>query len=326
MPGIPIIDIGPLVEGTQEGERAVAADIGLASRERGFFYVANHGVPETLQSDLFAAAAGFFALDEATKETVSFFKSPHNRGYVPIGGETLDPSLRPDAKEVFNIGRELAPDDPDLLAGTPFHGLNLWPDLPGFRDVTLSYFTAVKRLGDLLHRAFAIDLGLPADYFVRFTDRSITTLRLLHYPPHPGQFDGGQYGASPHTDYGNLTLLAQDDVGGLEVESRDAGWIDAVPIPGTFVCNIGDCLMRWSNDIYVSTPHQVVNRGGRERYSAAFFFDTNADALVDCLPTCQSAERPARYPPVNGADYLRSRLERTYKDGLITTTAPATSP
>ena len=325
MSDIPVIDIGPLVSGTPDGERKVAADIGRASRERGFFYVANHGVPERLTAGLFTAAAGFFSLPDETKQAVSFFRSPHNRGYVPLDGETLDPSLRPDAKEVFNIGRELAADDPDLLAGTPFHGLNLWPDLPGFRDATLAYHAAMKDLGDKLHRAFAIDLGLPPDYFVRFTDKAITTLRLLCYPPHPEPFDGSRYGASPHTDYGNLTLLAQDSIGGLEVQSRDAGWIDAKPIPGTLVCNIGDCLMRWSNDIYVSTPHRVVNRGGRRRYAAAFFFDTNADALVSCLPTCQSPERPPRYPPVNGADYLRSRLARTYKEGLITA-AGATAP
>jgi isopenicillin N synthase-like dioxygenase len=325
MSQIPVIDIAPLLNGGPEGERAVASEIGRASRERGFFYIANHGVPTSLRAELFDAAATFFAQPDQAKQAVSFFKSPHNRGYVPIEGETLDPSLRPDAKEAYNIGRELAADDVDLLAGTPFHGLNQWPDLPGFRDTTLAYFTAMQRLGEKLHRAFAIDLGLAPDYFLPFIDRPIATLRLLHYPPHPGSFDGSQYGASPHTDYGNLTLLAQDDVGGLEVKERDGGWIDAVPMDGTLVCNIGDCLMRWSNDVYVSTPHRVVNRGGAERFSAAFFFDTNADALVSCLPTCRSDERPPRYAPVNGADYLRSRLERTYKEGFVTLTGKSGS-
>jgi isopenicillin N synthase-like dioxygenase len=319
MSEIPVIDIRPLLNGTRDDERAVAAAIGQASRERGFFYIANHGVQT---AEVFAAAARFFALPDQAKAAVSYFQSSHNRGYVPIEGETLDPTLRPDAKEAFNIGRELTADDPDVVAGTPFHGLNQWPDLPGFRATTLAYYAAMRQLGEKLHRAFALDLGLPPDFFVRFIDQPIATLRLLHYPPHPGAFDGSQYGASPHTDYGNLTLLAQDAIGGLQVKSRDSGWIDAVPIEGTLVCNIGDCLMRWSNDIYVSTPHRVVNRGNADRYSVAFFFDTNVDALVSCLPSCQSIERPARYPAVNGAEYLRSRLERTYQQGFGTLKEP----
>lgn len=312
MTELPVIDVAPLVDGAPGGLEAVAAAIGRASRERGFFYIAGHGVPDTLRAALFAQAATFFDQPAAAKDAVSYFRSPHNRGFIPVGGETLDPSLRPDMKEAFNIGRELAPDDPDLRAGRPFHGLNQWPDLPGFRETALAYFAAMSRLGEALHRAVAVDLGLAPDYFAALIDRPMSTLRLLHYPPHPGRFDGGQYGASPHTDYGNLTFLAQDEVGGLEVQARDGGWIASPPIAGALVCNIGDCLMRWSNDVYVSTPHRVVNRGGRERFSVAFFLDPNWDAEVACLPTCASPAKPPRYAPIKGADYLRSRLERTY--------------
>ncbi len=309
---IPVIDLAPLFGGGTEGEKAVAAAIGQACRDRGFFYVRNHGVPEALVTGLFAAGAAFFALPEQEKGAVSITRSPHNRGYVPLEGEALDPSRPGDAKEAFNIGRELAADDPDLLAGTPFHGMNQWPSLPGFRDTLTAYFVAQQRLCEALHRCFALDLGLKPDFFAAHIDRPLATLRLLHYPPHPGLFDGGQYGAAPHTDYGNVTILAQDDCGGLEVQARDGTWIDAVPIPGTFVCNIGDCLMRWSNDTYVSTPHRVVNRSGRERASAAFFFDPNAAAPVVCLPTCATAERPPRYAPTTGAAYLREKLDATY--------------
>jgi isopenicillin N synthase-like dioxygenase len=300
---IPIIDLAGLTDAE------AAAQIGHACRGRGFFYVINHGVPEALRARMFATAADFFALPEPVKAEVSITRSPHNRGYIAMEQEKLDPSRPGDAKEIFNIGRDLAPDDPDVRAGTPFHGVNLWPAMPGFRETAMAYFNAVQSLGERLHRAFAIDLGLKPDFFAPLIDRPLATLRILHYPPHPGAFDGTQYGAAPHTDYGNVTILAQDDVGGLEVQARDGAWINAVPIPGAFICNIGDCLMRWSNDIYVSTPHRVVNRTGRERYSIAFFLDPNADAPVECLPGCGDAPK---YPPTTGAAYLRERLDRTY--------------
>jgi isopenicillin N synthase-like dioxygenase len=309
---LPVIDIAPLVEGKPEGERRVAAEIGAACRGIGFFLIRNHGVPDAVLDGAFAAGDRFFARPEAEKRGVSIERSRHNRGYVPFAGERLDPSRPGDAKEAFNIGRDLAPDDPDVVAGTPFHGVNQWPDVPGFRDALLAYFAAMQDLCGRLHRAFAIDLGLEPDFFADRIDRPLATLRLLHYPPHPGAFDGGLYGAAPHTDYGNVTVLAQDDAGGLQVKRRDGGWIDAPPLPGTFVCNIGDCLMRWSNDVYVSTPHRVVNLSGRERRSIAFFCDPNADAEVACLPTCAGPDRPPRYPPTTGAAYLKERLDATY--------------
>ncbi len=141
----------------------------------------------------------------------------------------------------------------------------------------------------------------------------MATLRLLHYPPQPPVAGEGQIGAGEHTDYGNITLLMPDQVGGLEVRKRDGTWLAAPSIANTFVCNIGDCLMRWTNDIYVSTPHRVVNRGGKERYSVAFFLDPNPDAAIECLPKCVTPQRPARYAPTTGAAYLRSRLDATYK-------------
>ena len=163
-----------------------------------------------------------------------------------------------------------------------------------------------------LERHSDVDLGLDADFFEDKLDQPMATLRLLHYPPQPATADAGQIGAGAHTDYGDITLLHTDGVGGLEVRRCDGGWIAAPTVPGAFICNIGDCLMRWTNDVYVPTPHRVVNRAGRERYSVAFFLDPNPDAEVACLPGCISADRPARYPPVKAADYLRERLVATY--------------
>ena len=189
----------------------------------------------------------------------------------------------------------------------------------GFRETMLAYYNAVWKLGCKLHEAFATDLGIEADFFEDKMDRPLATLRLLHYPERPAALDEeGQLGAGEHTDYGCVTLLATDEVGGLEVRTRDGRWLAAPFIPGAYVCNIGDCLMRWTNDTYVSTPHRVVSPPGRERYSVAFFLDPNPDAMVECLPGCASDHNPAKYPPIRGDDYLTSRLNPTYeKSGLM---------
>jgi isopenicillin N synthase-like dioxygenase len=249
------------------------------------------------------------------KDALAIRHSGNNRGYVALGEERLDVSRPSDVKAAFNIGLELSPTDPELRAGVPFRAVNLWPDaraLPEFRATMLAYFDACHQLGTRLHRALALDLGLSEHFFDALLDRPMATLRLLHYPPRPERFEPGQLGAGEHTDYGNLTLLATDDAGGLEVQTRDGQWIAPPNISGALVCNIGDCLMRWTNDIYVSTPHRVVNPIGRERYSVAFFLDPNPEAEVACLPSCVTAQRPARYPPTTGAAYLKSRLDATY--------------
>jgi isopenicillin N synthase-like dioxygenase len=312
MSAIPVIDISPLVNGSPEQAHALAKVLGTACRNVGFFYVSGHGVPPDLMARVFEMSAAFFAGPASIREAASFSGPGDNRGYIRLGGETLDPGKPADVKEAFNIGLELAPDDPDPLARAPFRAANLWPDIPGFRDTMLDYFNRVWRLGRDLHRGFALDLGLEPDFFETRLDKPNATLRLLHYPPVARPLPDGQLGAGVHTDYGNVTLLATDAVGGLMVRDRSGRWLDAPVVSGAFVCNIGDCLMRWSNDVYVSTPHKVVSPPGVDRYSVAFFLDPNPDAMVACLPTCTSADRPARYKPVTGAEFLRSRLEPTY--------------
>ena len=312
MSGIPVIDVAPLINGSSQQAEAVASALGRACRDVGFFYISGHGIPEALIARVFEASAAFFNAPASLREAASFSGPGGNRGYIRLGGETLDPGKPADVKEAFNIGLELAPDDPELIARAPFRGANLWPDMPGFRTTMLDYFNRVWRLGCDLHRGFALDLGLAPDFFESKLDKPIATLRLLHYPPVKGPPSEGQLGAGVHTDYGNVTLLATDAVGGLMVRDRSGRWLDAPVVPDAFVCNIGDCLMRWSNDVYVSTPHKVVSPPGADRYSVAFFLDPNPDAMVACLPTCISAERPAKYAPITGAEFLRSRLEPTY--------------
>jgi isopenicillin N synthase-like dioxygenase len=309
---VPVIDLAPLLSGTPDGAHAVAHAIGAAARDIGFFAVTNHGIPADLVGAVFAASREFFALPEAEKLRVAIEQSPNYVGYARLGSESLDPTRPGDAKETFNMGRDIAADDPDLLAGMPFVGLNQWPALPNFRATLVRYYAALLELGLTLHRAIALDLGIDPNFFAGAFRHPLSALRLLRYPPHPGVFDGVQYGAGPHTDYGNITLLAQDDNGGLEVRTRTGEWIAIEPIPDTFVCNIGDALMRWSNDIYVSNPHRVINRSGNERYSIAFFCEPDADARIACLPECSGPGNPPKYAPITFAEYLRSRIEPTY--------------
>ncbi|MEP4380534.1 MAG: 2-oxoglutarate and iron-dependent oxygenase domain-containing protein [Alphaproteobacteria bacterium] len=307
---IPIIDVSALAGDDSDAIDALATELGAACRGIGFFYVTGHGIEPALIGHTFDIAKAFFALPLDDKMDVSMAKSPHNRGYVPFEGEKLDENKPGDLKETYNIGLELAPDHPDVLAGKPFRGLNQWPALPGFRETMLAYFDAVWALGCQLHRPICRDLGLTDDFFDDKLDSPLATLRVLRYPGNSIPKSAEQIGAGAHTDYGNITLLMPDRVAGLQVRARDGRWIDAPYIENAFVCNIGDCLMRWTNDVYVSTPHRVLIPE-QERYSIAFFLDPNDDADVTVLPSCVADGQSAKYPPTTGADYLRQRLDAT---------------
>ena len=177
------------------------------------------------------------------------------------------------------------------LAASPFARSTPWPNLPGFRETTLAYFSACAALGARLHRAFACDLGLRPDFFADKFDRPMATLRLLHYPPRRQ----AAAAASPARASIPITATSPCSRPTMSAASRCATragqWIDAPVIPGAFIVNIGDCLMRWTNDVYVSTPHRVVNRSGRERYSIAFFYDPNPDAMVETIPELRAEKR-----------------------------------
>jgi isopenicillin N synthase-like dioxygenase len=303
---LPIIDLGSSSDG--DSLTRIAAEVGAACRDVGFFYVVNHGVDRELIAKAFAQSRNFFARPIADKRKLAIETIGGNRGYSGLLHEALDPARGPDLKEAFNVGLDLPADDLELLAGKPFRSLNAWPAAPGFRETLLAYYDACAALAAGLHRAFARDLGLKADFFDAKFDRPMATLRLLHYPA-PARGSDPATGAGAHTDYGGLTLLATDDVGGLEVRTRAGQWIEAPVVPGAFIVNIGDCLMRWTNDVYVSTPHRVVNRSARERYSIAFFYDPNPDAMVETIRSCVREAEAARYPPILAADYLKMRLD-----------------
>ena len=230
---IPLLDVAPLLARDPEGERNIAEQMGAACRGIGFFYVTDHGIAPAEMQAVSAKAAAFFTRDGDFKTRSAFTGTSSNRGYVRLGGESLDPTKPPDVKEAFNIGLELAADDPDLLGRRrPFRAPNFWPEVTDFRAIMLDYFNRMWSLGRTLHRAFALDLGLPPDYFDDKFDKPLATLRLLHYPPTEAPLREGQLGAGEHTDYGNVTLLATDSSGGLMVRDRSGNWLSAPVIPG----------------------------------------------------------------------------------------------
>ena len=322
---VPVIDISALVAGTSS-RAAVAAEVGEACRAQGFFYVTGHGVDEGVCDRLVAASRRFFALDEATKmrERMSLGGRAW-RGYFPSGGELT--SGRPDWKEGLYLGSELADDHPLVRARTPLHGRNLFPGLPGFREAVLAYLGALTRLGHTLMEGIALSLGLEATYFAdRYTADPLILFRIFNYPSRPAPAEKDvRWGVGEHSDYGLLTILWQDDVGGLQVKTRE-GWVEAPPVRGSFVCNIGDMLDRLTGGLYCSTPHRVVlNTSGRDRLSMPFFFDPHFEARVRPIEglaaSAAAGDRAARWDGANihafdgtYGDYLLGKVSKVFPE------------
>lgn len=273
---VPIIDVAALVAG-DAARHAVAAQIDAACRTCGFFYIVGHGVDEALQQRLEHLSRRFFAQDLATKMEIRMARGGRAwRGYFPIGDELT--SGQPDLKEGLYFGAELSSDHPLVWTGTPLHGPNLFPNISRFRDTVLVYMAAMTNLGHTLMRGIALGLGLEESYFSdRYTADPLILFRIFNYPPAPD--DPSRWGVGEHTDYGVLTILKQDDASGLQVKSQSR-WVAAPPVPGSFVCNIGDMLDRMTGGLYRSTAHRVQNPTRRDRVSFPFFFDPNFNAEV----------------------------------------------
>ena len=311
---LPIVDVTGLSSSDPEKRRAVGQALRQACLDKGFFYCAGHGIPAGLIDAVFAETRAFFDLPLETKELVAKEKSFCNRGYETLGGQTLQAGAKPDLKEGYYIGLELPEDDPRVVARKFNHGPNQWPaDLPGFRPAMRAYHAAMLDLAERLMRGLALSLDLEENHFDGFVRDPLAILRLLHYPPHPPQAGSDELGAGAHTDFGGVTLLLQDEVGGLQVfDNASQGWIAAQPIPGTFVINLGDMIARWTNDRYRSTLHRVINASGRERYSIPFFFTGNPDFEVSCIPTCLAPGESPLYPPITVEQHLQSMYSKTY--------------
>jgi isopenicillin N synthase-like dioxygenase len=317
MASLPVIDIGPLLRDGADAN-GVAEQIRVACHDCGFFYVVGHGVDEDLGGSLEAMSREFFALPLAEKMKIPMRSGGRAwRGYFSVGDELT--SGRPDQKEGLYFGAELPADHPDVLANLPFHGPNLFPAITGFRETVLDYIAAMTQLGHALMRGFSLGLGLEADYFARhYTQDPLVLFRVFNYPRRDGHDDPNEsWGVGEHTDYGILTILRQDTVGGLQVRS-EGRWIDAPPIPGSFVCNIGDMLERMTAGLFRSTPHRVLNTGNRSRLSFPFFFDPNFHAQVSPInPSATiSPDARQRWDAANVHDW-----QGTYGDYLLSKVA-----
>jgi isopenicillin N synthase-like dioxygenase len=320
---LPVIDMAPLFDGPgRKGRADVARAIEAACRDTGFFYVAQHGIGADLLADLDRASRRFFALPEATKLRIAMAAGGRAwRGYFPVKGELT--SGKPDLKEGIYFGEELPPSDARVKAHVPLHGANLFPaEVPELRPAVLNFMAAAARAGHALMEGIAESLQLEPTYFSRhYTAHPTLLFRVFHYPAADRGSD--EWGVGEHTDYGLLTLLAQDNLGGLQVKSR-SGWIDAPPIPGTLICNIGDMLDRLTGGVYRSTPHRVRNVSGKGRLSFPLFFDPDFSAEIVPLPAHaaraadDSAERwdHANVHAFTGTygDYLMSKIAKVFPD------------
>jgi isopenicillin N synthase-like dioxygenase len=296
---IPVVDVSGLYGGADE-RAAVAEQLRTAASEVGFLYVTGHGVPEELFTGLLGEAERFFALPLEQKMEVYIGNSSNHRGYVPTGEEggsakSLLPDgteKPPDLKEAFDLSLELPADDAEYLAGNPMLGPNQWPPLPGMPETVNAYYDATIAFGKVLLRGFAAALGEPADAFDDLVSRAPSQLRLIHYPFDPSVADAEGIGA--HTDFEVFTMLRPTKPG-LEVMNAAGEWIDAPPVEGAYVVNIGDMLEIMSNGYFTSTTHRV-RKVAEERYSFPLFFNVDYDVLVEPLPRFVRADGDNKIP------------------------------
>ncbi|MDB5819436.1 MAG: isopenicillin synthase family oxygenase [Rhizobacter sp.] len=312
---IPLIDLAGNLDPESSAARTSADQLFGALSTLGFAYIGGHNVKPATRDAAFAASREFHASTDAQKRSVAI--NAFHRGYMGMATSTIVTSsvakvTKPNMSESLMLMHELPPDDPGLLAGKPMQGPNRWPDfVPDFKPRIQRYIDEVDALARYVVQLVALSLGMPARSLDHHFEKPTTFLRLLHYPPQPVN-EAEQLGSAPHTDYGIITLLAQDDAGGLQVRPRGGDWIEAPPIPNTYVLNVADMLARWTNNRFVSTPHRVINRSGLDRYSLPYFFDPSMDAVIECLPTCTDAAHPPAYGPVRYGDYLMERLDKNY--------------
>ncbi|GAA4705696.1 isopenicillin N synthase family dioxygenase [Phytohabitans rumicis] len=323
--GLPVINVSAFATGAAPGPERdeVAALLDSTCRETGFFLIDGHGVDPATRAAMFEAMRAFFAMPLADKEAIAIGKSPCHRGYVGIATEILDDkdTLAGDLKETLDTGGEHGPDHPEVVAGVPLFGPNQFPDLPGFREAWEDYRAQVIEAAGRVQRAMARALSLPDDFLLDLPGgETMYHLRLIHYPAQrtftPVE---GQLGCGVHTDYGTVTLLADDGNGGLQVMRRDGAWIDVRIPDGLLVVNLGDLMAIWTNDRWVSNPHRVINPPDTDRYSMPLFVTPPYHAEIACLESCLAPGQQPAYGPQFAGEYLMSRLDAThsYRNPLL---------
>ncbi|MEH2239803.1 isopenicillin N synthase family dioxygenase [Nostoc sp.] len=291
---IPVIDLTAFTTGNTITRQTVIKQIYQACHEIGFMYLQNSKISKDLIRQVFTHSKSFFNLPLEVKQKQAWSDEFSNTGYVGLERERLDPNKPGDLKEAFNVNKQA---------------------VVGIDTSILAFYDSCTELANTILQAFPLALELPEDFFITRHNQQNHTLRLLHYPPLQTPQKPGQVRAGEHCDYGSITLLFQDDVGGLEVQTASGEWIAAPAIPDTMVVNTGDLMQRWTNNIFCSTKHRVMipgdNRVNQSRYSIAFFCHPNDDTKIACLESCQKEQSPI-YPPILAGEYLLSRLQATY--------------
>jgi isopenicillin N synthase-like dioxygenase len=311
---IPIVDLSPWYQGNADEQKNVAGEVVSACCTSGFFYVLNHLVPPQLLTSVFKLAHNFFALPVQQKEKVSFELGSKNRGYIPLGAESSDPDAVRDEKEAYDFTHQIPAGASGELVMDRITGENLWAEHPAnLKPVIELYLEKCIELGRTLFQIFAVGLGLEQNFFENKINYPIAQLRLLHYPAqNPELISEENLGIGKHCDYECLTILAQGDVGGLQVENLKGEWVEAPPIQGAFNVNIGEMLTRWTNGKFKATPHRVVNTSGKARYSVPFFFATNYDVNIKPLDVCIPKGTSPRYEEILAGEFLAARLDEIY--------------
>lgn len=312
---IPVIDLGQALVPGSPASAKVAEQIRSAAVATGFFYVSRHGVPDELLASQFELTRVLMDLPLATRQALSVRNSASMRGFEALGEQTLDETALPDLKECFYCGMVYPPDHPYVLAGYQSYGSNQWPaEVPHAAAQCEAYIQAVLGLSRRLMQLLALSLALPETYFDETSHSPMVTLRMLRYPPHPAGADERTFGAGAHTDWGAVTLLAQDAHGGLEVALPDGTWVAAPPVPGTFIVNLGDMMPHWTNGLYRSSLHRVRNTlsNGEPRYSIPFFYEPDYLALIEAVPgTIAPGEKPL-FEPCTAGEHLIQMYQKTY--------------
>lgn len=306
---IPVIDLGAMRTGSLARRAALSKEVAQACATVGFFYIVNHGVPQGLIDDAFAQNKAFFdqSFEDRMKSAATLERW---RGYVPskLEGEggAVGGSI-----ETYRFMLDLPEDDPDVVNGKPMHMPNRWVDhLPGFNQVAKDYIAAMDELAADMRRLFALGLGLAEEWFDPYYNRPLYQQSFLHYRPAKStNEDDLEIGAGEHRDTGAFTILMQDEVGGLEVGHLEHKWVAAPPMKGAYVINIGDMMMRWTNGRFVSTPHRVVNRSNRPRYSMPYFANPDYDSIIAPIPSLIEPGTEPAYEPILFGDFMREFYE-----------------
>jgi len=313
---VPIIDYGPYFAGELGALERLAERVRDACENVGFFYILNHGVPQEIIDRAFAASRRFHALPLEQKLRLRL--NQNNIGYMPMNASVqaasrVHEATKPNQNESFFVSHDRGPDHPDVRAGTPLRGRNQWPErMPGLREDMMAYFLALGAMCDRMLPPFAVALGMPPDYFAPFfANEAHANLRFLHYPPQQDMSEN-TFGTAPHTDNSFMTALARTDVPGLAIRLSNGEWFPPPLIPETLLINLGNVMRRWSNDRFLSTPHGVINESGTDRYSIAYFHSPNPDAVIECLPSCMSADDPPRYPKTAYRDLVLEFYRANY--------------